>query len=301
MARTYKNLLVPLSLVEPSDAVLRYARHFADANQGKITLLHVVPTQSYRLLSDVYRSEESGGANQDFAEQVARERLEKIRHDYYKGVDCDVVVRAGSNAAKVVLAAESELESDIVLISKSGASEVGARLQGGLVEKLIRSSSCAVLSASAQGEVTGNYMAPVDFDAKSVTIARLAGNFATTMGGKVTLLHVVIVDSVALEMNHEVYGHSGDGPVNLLRAQANAKARLDAFARSELGAVPHDTKVVIGRDLASSILEVEGADRPFMILMATAGYTGFFQFVLGSAAETVARRAACSVITVKLK
>jgi nucleotide-binding universal stress UspA family protein len=37
-----------------------------------------------------------------------------------------------------------------------------------------------------------------------------------------------------------------------------------------------------------------------MIVMATAGHTGFFQFVLGSAAETVARRAEASVMTIRI-
>lgn len=300
MARAFKNILIPLSLREGSDSVLRYGHRFAKENQGKVTLLHVVPTQSYRLMGDVYRPDESGGANQDYAAKVSQERLEAFARQHLEGVSSEIVVRSGSNAAKAVLEAEKDFDTDLVVIGKSGASELGARLQGGLIEKLIRSSPCAVLSVTGQPEAETHYLAPVDFDRKSITMARLAGNFASTMQGKVTLLHVLLADSVALELKRELYGLPSDGPVNLLQAEKGAKARLEELAKKELGGVPYDTMVVVGVDVATSILEVEGANRPGMILMATAGYTGFFQFVLGSAAETIARRASCSVITLRL-
>lgn len=304
MARTFKTLLLPLGLVDDT-AVVRYARRIAEENSGRVLLLHVVPTQSYKLLNPIYRPEESGGANQDFAEQLARKELERIGREELAGVPHEVIVRAGSNPAKVILAAEDEYAVDLVVLGKSHAGELGARLQGGLIEKLIRSSACPVLGVSARAELADPesakaFLAPVDFDGRSVRIARLAANFAETMKGRVTLLHVLVPDSVSIEVHRDAYGLTADQPINLLRAEKAAKAHLDAMAAAELGGVPHDTMVVVGTDVATSILEVEDATRPSMILMATAGYTGFFQIVLGSAAETVARRATCSVITVRL-
>jgi nucleotide-binding universal stress UspA family protein len=305
MSRTFKTLLVPLSLTEDA-AVLRYARRLADETGGKAILLHVVPTQSYKLLSPIYHPEDSGGANQDAAEQVARAELERLGREQFGVVPYEVAVRTGSNPAKAILAAEEELAADLIMLAKSEAGEIGARLQGGLIEKLIRSSTCPVLGISARAELARpeaaqSFLAPVGFDKKSVTIARLAANFAETMNGRVTLLHVIVPDSVSLELNREAYGLAADQPVNLLRSEKAARARLEEMAAKELGGVPCDVMVVVGTDVATSILEVEEATRPAMILMATAGYTGFFQVVLGSAAETVARRASCSVLTMRLR
>lgn len=304
--RPFKKVLVPVSFHERTPAIFSYARRAAEVNDGEITLFHAVPTQSYRLLASVYRPEESGGANEDHALRVAKSLLEQLANRHLQGVASECVVRLSPNPAKATLDLQQELGSELVMMSKSQASEIGARLQGGLIEKLIRSSGCPVWCVSAlerlaTQEALKDVLAPVSLTGRSsTTVARLARSVAEAQGGKVTLLHVLRTDPSALQLHRDLYGFSPDEPVSLPKAQKAATARLEELAEAELAGVPHDVAVVIAYELAGGILDEERSRAPALITMATPGYTGFFQIVLGSAAETVARRAECSVMTIRV-
>jgi nucleotide-binding universal stress UspA family protein len=311
--RRFTKLLAPISLTEQTDAVVNFARRIAEVNEGEVVLLHVVPKQSYRLHRPIYRPEESGGADEEYAAKVASGLLEELGQRHLGNVRWRALIRHASNPATAILDAQRELESDLIVVSKSAASELSARIQGGLHEKLIRSSPCAVWGASALPEFASqesakNVLAPVAFDRPSVAIARLAGSIAEAQRGRVRVLHVILTDPSFLELSRAAYGFEPDEPVSINRAEQAAKERLDRFAAQNLEEIPHESAVAVGYDLASAILEDEKGWKPDVITMGTAGrrgierfpLSGFFQLVLGSTAETVARRSLCSVVTLRL-
>jgi nucleotide-binding universal stress UspA family protein len=305
-SRRFTKLLAPLSLTEQTDAVANFARRIAEVNEGEVVLLHVVPKQSYRLHRAVYRAEESGGANEDYAERVARELLEDLGRKKLGQVPWRALVRHAWNPAQTILEVQQELDSDLIVVSKSVASELTARIQGGLHEKLIRSSPCAVWSTSslpqfATQESLKNVLAPVALDRSSAVVTRLAGSIAEAQGGRVRLLHVILTEPSFLEVRRDIYGFEPDEPVSLAKAEKGAQRRVDRLAAENLSGVPHETAVVIAYDRASAILEDEKAWKPDAITMGTTGFSGFFRLVLGSTTETVARKSLCSVVTLRLR
>jgi nucleotide-binding universal stress UspA family protein len=304
--RRFIKLLAPISLEEKTEAVINFVRRIAEVNEGEAVLLHVVPTQSYRLHRPIYRPEESGGADEEYAAKVAGGLLEELGRKHLGQVRWRALVRHASNPATAILAAQRELESDLIVVSKSAASELSGRIQGGLHEKLIRSSPCAVWGASAlpqfaSQESMKNVLAPVAFDRPSAAVARLAGSIAQAQRGRVRLLHVILTDPSFLELRREAYGFGPDEPVSIARAEQAAKERLERFAAQNLGEIPHETAVMVAYDRAASILDDEKGWKPDVIVMGTFGFTGFFQLVLGSTAETVARRSLASVVTLRLR
>jgi nucleotide-binding universal stress UspA family protein len=305
MARRFRKLLTPVSFTEQTDAIFSYSRRIAQVNDGNVILLHVVPTQSYRLLRNVYRPEESGGANADAAEKVARELLERIAAEKLTSVPVEIVIRHGANPAKAVLDVHDEMSPDLIVVGKSQHGELAARLQGGLVEKLIRGAKCPVWSVSAlerfaHQESLKSVLAPIEFDRSGISVARMARSVAEPQRGSVTLLHVILVDPSFLELNREIYGFAPDEPTSIAKAQRAAQRRLEAIAAEHLGSVPYETVVSVGAARAETILDEERAREPSLIvMMAPPEQSLFFQIVLGSDAETVARRAACSVITLR--
>jgi nucleotide-binding universal stress UspA family protein len=313
-SRRFTKLLAPISLEEPTDAVVNFARRIAEVNEGEVVLLHVVPKQSYRLHRAIYRPEESGGADEEFADRVARELLEDLGRKKLGRVPWRALVRHAWNPAQAILEAQQELGSDLIVVTKSAASELTARIQGGVHEKLIRSSPCAVWSASslpqfATQESMKNVLAPVALDRSSSVVARLARSIAEAQDGRVRLLHVILTEPSFLEVRRDLYGFEPDEPVSLGKAERGAQAQLDRLAAENLSGVPCETAVAIAYDCATAILEDEKASKADVITMATAGWraierfplTGFFQLVLGSTTETVARRSACSVVTLRLR
>ena len=314
ISRRFKKLLAAVSLEERTNAVVNFARRIAEVNEGEVVLLHAVPTQSYRLHRPVYRPEEAGGANEEHAETIARQLLEALAEEHLGRVPWRAITPHASNPASAILEAQRELDADLVVVSKSTASEISARIQGGLHEKLIRSCPCAVWGASSLPEFAAqesmkNVLAPVAFDGGSAAVTRLAGSIAQAQRGRVRLLHVIPTEPSYLEVNRDVYGFAADEPVSIARAERAAAERLDRFAAEQLGEIPHEVGVVVAYDRASGILEDERSWRPDVITMGTAGrrdiehfpLSGFFQLVLGSTAETVARRSRASVVTLRLR
>jgi len=303
--RRFRKLLTPVSFTENTDAIFAYSRRIAQVNDGNVVLMHVVPTQSYRLLRDVYRPEESGGANADFAEGVAREILERVAAEKLTGVPVEIIIRHGPNPAKAVLEVHDEVSPDLIVVGKSAIGEVGARLQGGLAERMIRGAKCPVWSVSAleqfaRQESVKSVLAPIEFDRSGITIASAARRVAEPQHGSVTLMHVILVEPSFLELNRSAYGFSGDEPVSIARAQRAAQKRLETIATEHLGGVPCETVVCVGSDRSTTILDEERVREPSLIvMMAPPEQSLFFQIVLGSDAETVARRAACSVMTLR--
>jgi nucleotide-binding universal stress UspA family protein len=304
-ARRFRKLLTPVSFTEKTDAIFAYSRRIAQVNEGNVTLLHVVPTQSYRLLRDVYHPERSGGANADYAANVARELLEKTAAEKLTSVPVEIVVRHGANPAKTVLEVHEEISPDLIVVGKSEFGEIGARLQGGLAEKLIRGAKCPVWSVSAleqfaRQESVKSVLAPIEFGRAGITVARAARLVAEPQRGNVILLHVILVDPSFLELNRAVYGFGSDEPLSIAKAQRAAQKRLEAMAAEHLAGIPHEIVVSVGSDRSTTILDEERVREPSLIIvMAPPEQSLFFQIVLGSDAETIARRAACSVVTLR--
>jgi nucleotide-binding universal stress UspA family protein len=301
-AKRFRKLLTPVSLAERTGAIFAYSRRIAQVNDGSVTLLHVVPTQSYRLMRSVYRPEESGGANEDHAEKISRELLEGIAGRELAGIPVDIVVRHDANPAKTALDVQRKIAADLLVVAKSELGEVGARLQGGLSEKLIRSATCPVWSVSAlerfaTQESVRNVLAPIDFDRAGVTLLRAARAVAEAQGGSVTLLHVLLTEPSFLEVRRDAYGFEPEEPVSIGKAQRAAARNLEDLAARHLQGVAFELSVAIGADRATAILDEERLREPSLIVMMAVTQSRFFQVVLGSDAETVARRAACSVMT----
>ena len=303
--RRFRKILTPVSFTETTDATFAYSRRIAQVNDGEVILLHVVPTQSYRLMRDVYRPEESGGANADAAERVSRGLLERIAAEKLTSVPVEIMIRRGANPAKAVLKVHDETSPDLIVIGKSEFGEVGARLQGGLVERLIRGAHCPVWSVSAQErfarqESVKSVLAPIEFDRSGITAVRVARSVAEPQHGSVTLLHVILVDPSFLDYHRSVYGFAPDETPSIAKAQRAAQKKLQEIANEYLGDVPHEIVVSVGAERSATILDEEIAREPSLIVMtAPPEQSLFFQIVLGSDAETVARRAACSVMTLR--
>ena len=303
--RRFRKLLTPVSFTEKTDAIFAYSRRIAQVNEGNVILMHVVPTQNLRLVREIYRPHESGGADEEYAEKVSRELLERIAAEKLTGVPVELVIRHSANPAKAVLEVHEEMAPELIVVGKSEIGEVGARLQGGLAEKLIRGAKCPVWSVSAleqfaRQESVKSVMAPIEFDRTGISAARAARLIAEPQHGSVILLHVIMVDPSFLELNRSVYGFTVDEPLSLAKAQRAAQKRLEAIAAEHLGGVPHEIVVSVGSERSTTILDEERNREPSVIVMtAPPEQSLFFQIVLGSDAETVARRASCSVVTLR--
>ncbi len=138
-------------------------------------------------------------------------------------------------------------------------------------------------------------LAPVDFSDYSKKAVEMALTLAKAFGAKLSLLHVV---------EPPPYPMDGYAPSS---ATADLLTDLEEQASQELAqwlpevqaaGVPVTRYVVIGSPYRK-IIETAEAEQADLIVMATAGRTGFSRLVMGSVAERVVRTSPCPVLTIR--
>jgi nucleotide-binding universal stress UspA family protein len=138
-------------------------------------------------------------------------------------------------------------------------------------------------------------LAPTDFSEYSKTAVASALELAKKFGAKLTILHVVELPPYPVE---------GYVPPNL---SATFLEDLERQATVDLAQVVPEAeaaKIEVARVVAvgtpyRTIIETAEANHVDLIVMATAGRTGFSHLILGSIAERVVRTASCPVLTIR--
>ncbi len=142
----FGKILVPVDIDEKSGTALSYARRIAEQNEGTVYPLHVIPTEEIYLQRDVYRPRESGEVNLVWAERVAKEKLQELAGEHLSGVRYEAVTHVSGDPAKTILEVEKDLGADLVVMATHGFTGIFHLILGSLTEKLVRESSCPVLS-----------------------------------------------------------------------------------------------------------------------------------------------------------
>jgi nucleotide-binding universal stress UspA family protein len=157
---------------------------------------------------------------------------------------------------------------------------------------------CVREEQSDQGGVRMQFrhiLAPTDFSEYSKKAVASALEWAKKFGAKLTLLHVVELPP---------YPVDGYVPPNLsptfwedLERQASVEL-AQVVPEAEAAGIEVSRVVAVGTPYRT-IIETAEATQADLIVMATAGRTGFSHLVLGSIAERVVRTASCPVLTIR--
>lgn len=303
MTEPFRKILTPVYFDETSPAALQYARYFAQQANGTVSLLHVVPTDEFRLLRGVYRPEKGGGADAQWAEKVAREKLQELAQQHLGGVLSEVLTRFSGDPATGILAAEKEIGADLVVMATRGRTGIAHLILGSVAEKVVRESRCPVFTthrgdALPQGETLQKILVPVDIAERSATAWMYARRIAAYSKGTVYPLHIVPTEDSDLLLR-DVYQAREEGQrVSHVTAEKVAKQKLEELAQQHLSGIHYETVLHVSGDPARTILEVEkdlGAD---LLIMATHGFTGLFHLLLGSLTERMVREANCPVLSI---
>jgi nucleotide-binding universal stress UspA family protein len=138
-------------------------------------------------------------------------------------------------------------------------------------------------------------LAPTDFSESSKQAVAYAYELAQTFGAKLLLLHVVELPVYPVE----VFLPSTEGTT--LFDDLERQAHLDLaqlLPKAQDGTVEVRCQAVAGTPY-DKIIEVAGAEKVDLIVMATHGRTGLSHLVMGSVAERVVRMAPCPVLTIR--
>jgi universal stress protein A len=138
-------------------------------------------------------------------------------------------------------------------------------------------------------------LAPTDFSEYSKKATASAFELAKTFSARLTVLHVVELPPYPIE-GYVPASVSSSFIEDLERQATQDLAQLLPDAAT--AGVEVVRLVAVGTPYRK-IIEVAESEQVDLIVMATAGRTGFSHLVMGSIAERVVRTAACPVLTIR--
>jgi nucleotide-binding universal stress UspA family protein len=138
-------------------------------------------------------------------------------------------------------------------------------------------------------------LAPTDFSEYSKQAVTSALELAQKFGAKLTILHVIELPPYPVE---------GYVPPSLSATFMDDLERQATADLAQLAPQAEAANVEVARVIAvgtpyRKIIETAEAEHVDLIVMATAGRTGFSHLVMGSIAERVVRTATCPVLTIR--
>jgi len=133
----FKRILCPIDFDGNSLSALRMARDIAEQNNAKIYVLHVVSAGDPMVVSAPVIAEQK--------ENHARAELLRVSETELVGVDHETLLRFG-HPAKEIIAGEAATKADLVVMATHGRTGISHLILGSVAEKVVRESSCAVLT-----------------------------------------------------------------------------------------------------------------------------------------------------------
>jgi nucleotide-binding universal stress UspA family protein len=138
-------------------------------------------------------------------------------------------------------------------------------------------------------------LAPTDFSEYSKQAIASALELAKKFGAKLTILHVIELPPYPVE---------GYVPPSLSATFMDDLERQATTDLAQLVPEAEAANVEVARVIAvgtpyRKIIDTAEAEQVDLIVMATAGRTGFSHLVMGSIAERVVRTASCPVLTIR--
>src|SRR5919108_4524699 len=149
-----------------------------------------------------------------------------------------------------------------------------------------------------QGGVTMQFrhvLAPTDFSEYSKKAVAYALELARKFGAKLTVLHVIELPPYPVE--GYVTPNLSQTYMDDLERQATAEL-AQVIPEAEAVGVGVARLVGVGTPYRT-IIDTAEAEQVDLIVMATAGRTGFSHLIMGSIAERVVRTASCPVLTIR--
>lgn len=145
---SYKNVLVALDLTEESDQVVERARHIAERDGARVSLVHVV-----KPIEHVYGGFGAVGLAGDFSSQMAtleeqavshaHEQLQKIGSELNVPAE-RIFVPVGAASREIHHLVETE-EMDLIVIGSHGRHGLGLLL-GSTANAVLHGAQCDVLA-----------------------------------------------------------------------------------------------------------------------------------------------------------
>lgn len=287
-------ILAPVDGCERAELILPYVEELSSRLGANVTLLHVYPP-TLHLQRD---------AHIQYVETLSSQVRKSIRNDHIQVVG--VALEGSPNRAIADYAAREDV-SLIAAVPHSQSSE-GHWTVGRTADKVIRETNKPILlvrtglPGTGSDGVLNRILIPLDGSRTSREVLphvnAILGRNSDSSPRLIWLTHVVPSEHYAtgpLIAKRVPYTQS---ELEELRRQASRYLE-EVATRLRAGGSSVETRVAVGSDTATMILETSAEVGANLIAMTTHGHSGFSRLFLGSVAERVLHNSTTPLLLVK--
>lgn len=292
-------ILSPTDFSPAAEVACRLAARLAMRAEAGLTLFHAMPG------TGLAQQMEAGRTQVDILRD-GRERLQEwfaavVPAEVRSFLTAEFRVTVGEPTPGIARAAKLS-GADLILMATQGRSGLAHLLMGSVTEAVLRTVFVPVLALRpGQAELplatVQRILWATDFSSASEAAWPYVLKLADLLAAEVIMLHAVRPAELAGLADHPVPPPQGWMERYLSPVEQELERRQRAVEGLGLRA---RSKVVVGVPAEAIVTEAQG-EQADLIVVGTRGRTGLSHMLLGSVAEAVIRKAACPVLTVRVR
>ena len=270
--------------------VIRQAADIAKHNGVKLYVCHVLPDlMSVRPLFP-HLMLDSAFKSAEFEAEARKQLIARVGAFISpESEDCEVLIEHGAEYSAIVEAAERA--GSALIVVGHGSQERGV---SGIAERTVRYARCPVLVARPSRE--GCVLAATDFSDPATPAVEAAAAAAERRGKDLYIIHAF--DVLRFSLAPDASSMPSLLPADICGEMEKVlQKRLDDVVRE----VSAKSGILVREAPDTAILDAADDLPADLIVVGTHGKKGLSRLALGSVAEAVVRRAACSVLVVRLR
>jgi nucleotide-binding universal stress UspA family protein len=295
-----RRILCPIDFSETSRHAWDHAVAVAGWYGSRITALHVchheLPIEAPPF---VPRPVAALDLTTDEREDVTRQFQPWLTQASTAGVEAEFVLDIGASPAAPILARAASLPADLIAIGTHGLQGVERFLLGSVTEKVLRKSTCPVLTVpppaiSPAKPPYKRLLCPIDFSPSSITALTYALGIAKESDSQLTVLHVLDWPT-----EDDLFIERVDTPELRRESELATRRRIDALISEDARTWCDPATVIRHGKPYQAILERAAEERAELIVMGVRGRNQVNMMLFGSTTNQVVRQATCPVLTLK--
>jgi len=280
-----RTILVPFDFSDEATHALNFAQQLAIKAKCKLKVVHIVEvptTQSFSTMGEM--NLDSTPVNQIYMIELVEKRKRQLQEleEKHKDQPYHFKTRMTFGNPYAGISTEiAEIKADLVVMGSKGSSGIEEVLIGSNTEKVVRYSTCPVITVKqpADADQIKKIIFASDFSKENGMVIQRIRDLQQLLGASLTLVKV--------------------NTPSFFETSKDSRSKINEFVNTH---GLDESQVVIYNSTSEEVGIIEYAEESNadMIAMATHGRTGFMHLLSGSIAEDVVNHAKRPVWTMKI-
>lgn len=280
-----KTILVPYDFSEQAENAYEFAQGLAKKTRAHLKLIHILEIPTMTSIGTMGTVDPAYGIDKIYVIELIEKRKQQLAAIEAEHNDADFKLSTKlvfGNPYAGITQEVSEFDANLIVMGSKGSSGLEELLIGSNTEKVVRNSSCPVITIKDKRNVEDikNIVFASDFTKSSTKIINKLKKLSTALNAKLCLVKI---------NTPSMFENSRDS----LRS-------MQEFIE-EHGLLNTKTDIYNSASEEEGIIQYAEDINADMIAMATHGRTGFLHLLSGSIAEDVVNHAKRPVWTMKVK